>query len=103
MSTTTVHIVATGPGRFGVQVTEGDVTTSHEVEVPPEILDELGLAGAGESIDEVAEQVVRETFAFLLEREPATSILRTFSLTDVSRYFPEFFDELQTRLAGTSG
>lgn len=98
MSTTTVHIVAMGPGRFGVQVTEGDVTTSHEVEVQPDILDDLGLATAGEPTDE---QVVRETFAFLLEREPATSILRTFSLTDVSRYFPEFFEELRARLAGT--
>jgi hypothetical protein len=102
MSTTRVGVVALGPGRFGVQVTEGDVTTSHEVEVQPEILDDLGLAGADDAVDQVAEQVVRETFAFLLEREPATSILRTFSLIDVSRYFPEFFEELQTRLAGTS-
>lgn len=102
MSATTLHIVAMGPDRFGVQVTEGDVTTSHEVEVQSEILDELGLAAAGEPSNGLSEQVVRETFAFLLEREPATSILRTFSLTDVSRYFPEFFDELRTRLANAS-
>lgn len=100
MSTTTLHVVAMGPGRFGVQVTEGDVTTSHEVEVQADVLDELGLAGVDGPTDDVSERVVRETFAFLLEREPATSILRTFSLTDVSRYFPEFFEELQARLAG---
>jgi hypothetical protein len=29
-------------------------------------------------------------FAFLLEREPRESILRSFDLTVISRYFPEF-------------
>jgi len=29
---------------------------------------------------------VRQPFRFLLEREPATSILRQFSLSDISRY-----------------
>ena len=90
-----------GPERFGVQVTEGDVTTSHEVHVKAEILDELGLTAAEQDGDDGAERMVRETFAFLLEREPATSILRRFSLDDVSRYFPEFHDELQTRLIAT--
>jgi hypothetical protein len=88
-----VHIVAMGPDRFGIQVTEGDVTTSHEVHLEADVLDEVGVTEGG------AERVVRETFAFLLEREPATSILRSFSLADVSRYFPEFRDELRTRLA----
>ena len=86
-----------GPGRFGVQVTEGDLTTSHDVHVRPDILDELGPTAAEQDGDG-AERVVREAFAFLLEREPATSILRSFSLDDVSRYFPEFLDELRTRL-----
>ena len=36
---------------------------------------------------------------FLLEREPATSILPEFSLVDVSRYFPDFPKELRRRLA----
>jgi hypothetical protein len=43
--------------------------------------------------------VVRESFNFLLEREPATSILREFSLYDIARYFPEFPDELRRRLS----
>lgn len=95
MSATSMNIVAMGPERFGVQVTEGDLTTSHEVTVPAEVLDEAGITVDGEL-------VVRETFAFLLEREPATAILRTFSLPEVSRYFPEFFGELKTRLAATA-
>jgi hypothetical protein len=43
--------------------------------------------------------VVRESFHFLLEREPATSILRQFSLSDISRYFPEYPSELERRLS----
>jgi hypothetical protein len=43
---------------------------------------------------------VRESFAFLLEREPASSILPDFSLAITSRYFPEYGDELSERLGG---
>ncbi len=45
------------------------------------------------------ERLVYETFAFLLEREPRSSILRAFDLTEVSRYFPEFEAEMAHRLA----
>ena len=38
--------------------------------------------------DDDLERVVRESFCFLLEREPATSILRQFSLSDIARYIP---------------
>ena len=34
--------------------------------------------------------LVRHSFAFLLEREPKTSILRRFDLTVIGRYFPEW-------------
>jgi hypothetical protein len=36
------------------------------------------------------EDLVRRSFEFLLEREPATSILREFDLAVIQRYFPEF-------------
>ena len=45
-----------------------------------------------------AEEVVRESFQFLLERESAASILPEFSLDQIGRYFPEFFQELPRRL-----
>ena len=48
--------------------------------------------------DEDLERVVRESFEFLLEREPATSILPEFSLDVIGRYFPEYEDELPRRL-----
>jgi hypothetical protein len=42
--------------------------------------------------------VVAESFRFLLEREPAGSILREFSLDQIAHYFPEFYDELRGRV-----
>jgi hypothetical protein len=36
----------------------------------------------------------------LLERESNTSILRSFRITDISRYFPEYEREIRRRLAG---
>ena len=44
------------------------------------------------------ERLVRASFEFLLEREPASSILAEFELSDIARYFPEYWDELARRL-----
>jgi hypothetical protein len=57
------------------------------------MLDELDLGQVE------AEDVVRESFRFLLEREPSTSILPEFSLDDIGRYFPDYFQELPKRLS----
>ena len=87
-----IKITAAGAHEFNVEVTEGDETTSHHVIVPPSLLEQWGV----EESDE--EKVVRESFAFLLEREPASSILPDFSLAIIPRYFPEYSDELPERL-----
>ncbi len=92
---TDIDVTALDPGHFGIQVTEGDTTTSHKVRVSEGLLLDLGLA------DDDAERLVRESFAFLLEREPSTSILTEFSLDEISRYFPEYVEELRARIAGT--
>jgi hypothetical protein len=36
------------------------------------------------------EDLVTRSFEFLLEREPPTSILRTFALPEIQRYFPDY-------------
>ena len=46
------------------------------------------------------EELVRESFAFLLEREPKEAILRQFDLTVIGRYFPEYEAEIKRRLRG---
>ncbi|HVW32507.1 MAG TPA: hypothetical protein VHL53_08220 [Acidimicrobiia bacterium] len=89
---TTVRITPMAPGEFGVEVEEGHEVTGHKIRLPGPFLDDLLLT----DVDQ--ERVVTETFDFLLEREPHTSILAEFSLEDVSRYFPDFPEELQRRL-----
>ena len=44
------------------------------------------LASSGETPD----GLVRRSFEFLLQREPKESILKSFALPDIGRYFPEF-------------
>ena len=90
---TTMRVVPMAPDEFGVEVTEGKEITGHKVRLPAGFLDDLLLGDVDQEL------IVRETFDFLLEREPATSILSEFSLVDVSRYFPEFPEELQRRLS----
>jgi hypothetical protein len=88
-----MRVVSMAPGEYGVELEEGNEITGHKVRLPQSFLDDLLLSGVDE------ERIVRETFDFLLEREPATSILPEFSLEDVTRYFPEFPEELQRRLS----
>ena len=44
------------------------------------------------------EALVAESFRFLLEREPKESILGSFDLTVIGRYFPEYEREIGRRL-----
>jgi hypothetical protein len=44
------------------------------------------------------EALVAESFRFLLERESKESILRSFDLTVIGRYFPEYEREIGKRL-----
>lgn len=59
-----------------------------EVTVEPELLARLR-PGADEPTD-----LVRDSFAFLLAREPRESILRDFALPVIGRYFPEWEREI---------
>lgn len=66
---------------------------SYEVSVPEGYLEKLGLAALP------PERVLEESFRFLLEREPASAILRRFELPVIARYFPEYEKEIGRRLA----
>jgi hypothetical protein len=80
------------PGEFGVECTEGATTTHHTVTVPERVLDQIDLP----RVDPL--RLVEESFAFLLEREPVTSIMSSFALSDISRFFPEYIEEMRARL-----
>jgi hypothetical protein len=78
-------VVATNAdGEFVVRITEGKTETRHVVAVPNGFGVELGLGGTSD------EDLVRASFRFLLDREPATSILAKFSLDLIPRYFPDY-------------
>jgi hypothetical protein len=70
-----------------VEVREEGSPTRHSVRVTE---DDLARLGGGRS----PEQLVRQSFEFLLERESKESILPTFDLADISRYFPEYEREM---------
>lgn len=89
-----IVIESLGDREFQVLVRQGDKETSHRVTVPDRFAEELGLGG-GQDL----ERLVRESFRFLLEREPASSILGQFSLNQISHYFPEYPRELRRRLS----
>jgi hypothetical protein len=91
-----VRCAATDTGwRCAVTIDDGHGASVHEVTVAT--TDAQDLAAARDVPD--VERLVYETVAFLLEREPRESILRSFDLTVVGRYFPEFESEIRSRLA----
>jgi hypothetical protein len=48
--------------------------------------------------DASAVQLIEESFRFLLEREPNTSILSSFELPLIGKYFPEYERQIRERL-----
>jgi hypothetical protein len=72
-----------------VTVRETASATSHRVRVRDDVVASLGRA--------TAEDVVRWSFEFLLEREPKESILRDFDLSVIAAYFPEYERALRAR------
>lgn len=89
---TQITVTQQAGGTFRVQTPAG---TSHEVRVPAGFAASLGCGHVA------PEELVRASFEFLLEREPATSILREFSLDVISQYFPGYPAEIGTRLGGS--
>lgn len=80
-----VHCVPAADGwRCEVTVTEHGSESRHSVSVTHG--DHRRLARGGEPPD----GLVRRSFEFLLEREPKESILRSFELPVIGRYFPDF-------------
>jgi hypothetical protein len=45
------------------------------------------------------EELIRSSFKFLLEREPKESILESFELPTISRYFPEYDQAVRSGFA----
>ncbi len=72
---------------------EGRTTTTHTVTVSLDYYEKL----TGGRV--TADELVEKSFEFLLEREGNTSILSTFDLPVIQRYFPEYERTITTALA----
>ncbi len=72
-------------GIYRVVVRDGIGTTEHTITV-----DHVPDAAAGVE----AERLVAASFRFLLDREPKESILPSFRLSVIGRYFPEYGDRI---------
>jgi hypothetical protein len=89
---TGITVTEHGPGTYLVEV-HAEPPTTHTVRVPAGLAERLG---GGEASDQ---RLVEESFRYLLEREPNTSILRTFSIEQIGDYFPGWPLEIARRLA----
>lgn len=81
-----------GGDRYRVRVSDETGSSEHTVTVGEDRLAELGATGR-------AEELLEESFRFLLEREPRGAILSSFELSTISRYFPEYPDEIRRRMS----
>ncbi len=76
---------------FQVTVKEARGETRHRVTLQKSDYEEL----VGDKA--TPEELVRQSFRFLLEREPKESIMRSFDLLVIARYFPEYPREIVNR------
>jgi hypothetical protein len=81
------------PLGFDVVVREGKGESRHCVTMSQETYKQLA---AGRH---TPERCIEAAFRFLLDREPKESILGRFDVTLISRYFPEFEQELPRYLS----
>ena len=87
MSKPHISVEPSGVAVYRVVVTQGRATTTHEVTVTPEDVARYAPAVT-------PERLLEASFEFLLEREPASSILSRFALPAIERYFPEYRREI---------
>ena len=78
-----ITVESSGGSVYLVTVTQGRNQTRHEVTVTPDDVKRY-------APDATPERLLEASFEFLLEREPASSILSRFALPVIERYFPEY-------------
>jgi hypothetical protein len=69
----------------------GNPVTAHRVILTRDYYEKMTASAV------TAEELVEESFKFLLAREPNTSILSKFDLTTISNYFPAFEQEMKKK------
>ena len=82
-----IHITTIDANHYQVQLVSS-TTTSHNVTVQPDYAQKF-TSGTKNTVD-----LIHQSFEFLLAREANTSILRSFDLSVIARYFPEYEREM---------
>ena len=88
-----IEIEKTGDLEFRVRIIEKGSESTHHVSMKQGDYDRL----TGGKIK--PEELLKQSFEFLLEHEPKESILARFDLSIISRYFPEYEREIKRRLS----
>ena len=78
-----ISVMPSGDGGYHVSVTEGSTSTSHVVTVSAEDLERYGRGAT-------APELIEASFRFLLSKEPKESILRSFDISLIPTYFPDY-------------
>ena len=88
MTRSSISIEKRNDNVFEVTVTDS-VTTTHTVTVTDQSLTDLTDNNVTKT------QLLEFSFNFLLDREPNTSILSSFDINVISRYFSDYRDEVR--------
>ena len=89
----TVECAPAGDGwECNIRVGSDAGATQHRVTVSH---DELARFAPGQT---KPDRLVEASFGFLLEREPREAIMRSFELSAIERYFPNYPPEISRRL-----
>ncbi|MDZ4099656.1 MAG: hypothetical protein U1E13_13310 [Methylophilaceae bacterium] len=88
----TIDIKPLDAFNFEVKI-QGTNTTTHIVSVKPDYAEKL----VGRNVP--IETLIKKSFEFLLQRESNTSILRSFDLSMIAKYFPEYEREISKQLS----
>lgn len=87
----TIRVEPLDDEEFRVEVEDETGSSRHRVTAPAEEVEELGAAGR-------AEELLEASFRFLLEREPRSAIMSRFQLSTITRFFPEYPDDIRSRM-----
>ena len=87
---TQINVNKKDENTFEVEVVEATSSTKHTVTVKDKDYERL----TDKKISK--EELLRKSFEFLLKREPKESILSSFDIMVISKYFPEYETEIKS-------
>lgn len=88
-----IQVERVGDGAYQVDIRDATGSSTHRVTVSQSERERY-------APDTDPEELIRESFRFLLEREPREAILSRFGLSTIERYFPEYPEKIRDRLGG---